>query len=429
MRIPFAIVLLASGIFSLTEAAAPVSETGRAAIAVHQHLNAEHTIFILPSRPFYRPEEIHVRVGESVRWVNSLLAETHSVREVGTGLFAIDIPPGASASYRFQRSGEYEYRCRFHAWMSGRIIVEPRRLAVETWSLDPRFTAGRLIASREGVVLLVGGGDLPPVARLGDGGAVLVGSLAKAVSSEMGPAATGGSLWFLGQRRGELVRFDLASAHTTSFILPRGGQLKLTALAAARGGTLWLHDAAAGRLGAWKPEMGGVEWAREVRLATPLAALAAGDDGVLWFLDVEGRAGSYDPAAKQLRTQTLAAGTKPSHLIVTADGSWIVDSGRGKVLHLDRNLRPVELSLPTAGSRPAALAANLAGGVWLGAAGGQVGRVCGGEIEEYQLVPNIGYLVDIAMDREQALWLVDPLQRRLARVGPSVIREAQGGQG
>ena len=303
--LPLVLAVLARG---ATAQATP--DQAPKAVAVHQQLAAEHTVFVYPSPPYYRPREIHLRVGESVRWVNSLLAERHSVREVGGGLFAMDIPPGESMSYRFERPGEYEYRCRFHAWMRGRVIVEPRRLSAQVWDLDGDVSGARLVRSPDGGPLLVGGGDRPRVGRLDSGGLVPVGRVGAVVEPGAAPAADGDSLWFLGRGPGELVRFDVASGRSETLVPAGGDRLGLTAVAAGGAGTLWLHDGRSGRLGAWHPAAGQpagagrVRWAPEVDLPGPLRGLSVDGRGVVWFVDAAERVGFYDPRAARMGSVT-----------------------------------------------------------------------------------------------------------------------------
>jgi len=362
-----------------------------------------------------------------VRWVNSLLAERHSVREVGGGLFAMDIPPGESMSYRFDRPGEYEYRCRFHAWMRGRVIVEPRRLVAQVWNLDGDFSGARLVLSADGAPLLVGDGDRPHVGRLDSGGLVPAGRVGATVEPGAAPAADGDSLWFLGQSPGELVRFDLGSARSETLLPAAGDRLEITAVAAGGAGTLWIHDGPTGGLGAWHPagQSAGasrVRWAPEVDLPGPLRGLSVDGRGVVWFVDAAERVGYYDPKTARLESRALPSGARATEVVATATGVWIVDSGRGKVLRVGTDLEPVELSAPTAGSPPVALAAGQGGEVWLvEAAGGRVGRVTDGEIEEYQVRPDPGRPSGAVVDADRSLWLVDPSRSRLARVAPAAL--------
>src|SRR5712692_3627351 len=90
--------------------------------------------------PFYAPEKVAIKVGESVQWVND--GETvHSVSTAAAnaqnrkdtsmpkGAVAFDsgfIPPGGDYSYTFTVPGTYRYFCLPHekAGMVGVIVVK-----------------------------------------------------------------------------------------------------------------------------------------------------------------------------------------------------------------------------------------------------------------------------------------------------------------
>ncbi len=90
--------------------------------------------------PFYAPEKVSIKVGESVQWVND--GETvHSVSTAAAnaqnrkdtsmpkGAVAFDsgfIPPGGDYSYTFTVPGTYRYFCLPHekAGMVGVIVVK-----------------------------------------------------------------------------------------------------------------------------------------------------------------------------------------------------------------------------------------------------------------------------------------------------------------
>ena len=92
------------------------------------------------SQPFYTPEKVAIKVGETVQWVNS--GQTvHSVStssanaqnpkdtSMPKGATAFDsgfIPPGGNYSYTFTVPGTYRYFCLPHekAGMVGVIVVK-----------------------------------------------------------------------------------------------------------------------------------------------------------------------------------------------------------------------------------------------------------------------------------------------------------------
>lgn len=100
----------------------------------HQQATAGHTVEIkssglpLPMLASFDPQEIHMQLGESIRWVNQdahFHTASHAANESGfhTGSLA---PGAASLDYRFLVPGTYEVECRMHPQtMRATLIVAP----------------------------------------------------------------------------------------------------------------------------------------------------------------------------------------------------------------------------------------------------------------------------------------------------------------
>ena len=69
----------------------------------------------------YSPFTMEVNVGDTVEWVNKDSA-AHTVT-MSTLNVDENLPQGATFTYTFTEKGTYEYRCRFHAGMKGKVIV------------------------------------------------------------------------------------------------------------------------------------------------------------------------------------------------------------------------------------------------------------------------------------------------------------------
>lgn len=87
-------------------------------------------------RHFFDPAELTIKVGETVRWVNSCEEDvpcTHSVQaspdKIPAGAEAFNsgllTEPGQTFEYTFTLPGEYEYVSFPHEGMKGKIIVQP----------------------------------------------------------------------------------------------------------------------------------------------------------------------------------------------------------------------------------------------------------------------------------------------------------------
>jgi plastocyanin len=69
----------------------------------------------------FKPVSVTIDAGESVRWDFDDGGIPHDVR--GDGLRSPNLKKG-SWSFRFTRSGTYQYSCTIHPFMKGTVIVE-----------------------------------------------------------------------------------------------------------------------------------------------------------------------------------------------------------------------------------------------------------------------------------------------------------------
>lgn len=72
----------------------------------------------------YSPQQVTVKVGARVTWVNKT-AEPHTVTDERGKIFDVTADPGRSVTLQFMRAGRYPYFCRFHPYMHGVIVVTP----------------------------------------------------------------------------------------------------------------------------------------------------------------------------------------------------------------------------------------------------------------------------------------------------------------
>jgi plastocyanin len=81
------------------------------------------TLQVTIDKLVYSPAEVRAKVGDTVVWVNKdFVAHTTTVR----GGWDVSIEAGKSASLNLKRAGTFDYYCRFHPNMSGRIEVGKR---------------------------------------------------------------------------------------------------------------------------------------------------------------------------------------------------------------------------------------------------------------------------------------------------------------
>jgi YVTN family beta-propeller protein len=76
----------------------------------------------------FTPSLLQVSAGETVTWFNDDGAP-HTVA-VKNGSASDTVMPGSSYSANFDRSGDYDYLCSIHPYMSGKILVTERQAAL-----------------------------------------------------------------------------------------------------------------------------------------------------------------------------------------------------------------------------------------------------------------------------------------------------------
>lgn len=110
------------------------SQAGKADPAVVVRMTDRHT---------FEPEEVRIRAGETVRWINSSALEHTVTADPMLAMIAGDVhlpqgaepfhsgrlPPRSEYEHTFQTPGEYQYVCVPHEVvpMIGRVVVEKRQ--------------------------------------------------------------------------------------------------------------------------------------------------------------------------------------------------------------------------------------------------------------------------------------------------------------
>jgi plastocyanin len=80
------------------------------------------TIQVTIDQIAYAPVEIQARVGDTIEWINKdIVAHTATVR----GDWDVMVLPNKSARLVVKKAGTFDYFCRFHPNMKGRMTVAP----------------------------------------------------------------------------------------------------------------------------------------------------------------------------------------------------------------------------------------------------------------------------------------------------------------
>jgi len=103
----------------LSPAVRPAETNGVYIIETPKSTDKEHN--------FFKPDNIIIKKGSTVRWVNNDI-NGHifaSMPFIGDGgIFSPTVNPGESWEHKFEKPGEYYYLCFIHQSMIGKITVE-----------------------------------------------------------------------------------------------------------------------------------------------------------------------------------------------------------------------------------------------------------------------------------------------------------------
>lgn len=71
----------------------------------------------------YSPAEVDANVGDTIVWVNK---DTVDHTATAKGGWDVSMKPGKSARAVLKKAGTFNYHCRFHPNMTGKITVQPK---------------------------------------------------------------------------------------------------------------------------------------------------------------------------------------------------------------------------------------------------------------------------------------------------------------
>lgn len=411
---------IAAAVIAAAACFAPRPVTSAESVAVREAQIARvHGVAVTNAPPYYSPAELSIRAGETVRWTNQQLSDTHSAIETSRAAFALEIPPGESASYRFERPGEYLFRCRYHPWMGGKVTVRAADLRLSLTTLPPALAGGRLVSAADGRYLwLVGLGDHPAVARIEEGSPGPVAHLEAGAAVRPGSACVGasGELWLLADPPTQLVR--VAPDGRIDRLAVPAAIGSPTAIAASRDGPLWLFDGAGRRVVRLSAGGDEVAWSGEVLPGGDDAMRAEVDpEGALWLF-APGWVGRVDPQGGETTVRELPP--ESGALGVAGGRAWVRTAGGVRLLAVAPDGDLQSYSLPP-GGEVVALSATPGGAVWLARADGSLGRLAGDRLETFELTPALTSLDGVLVDASSTLWLTSSAGATIASVPGSRI--------
>jgi plastocyanin len=86
---------------------------------------AGQTVEVTVKDYLFLPQEIRIKAGDTVKWINREKRTSHSVLFLSEGGFESErFFPDESWKRTFEKPGTYKYRCGPHEEMKGIIVVE-----------------------------------------------------------------------------------------------------------------------------------------------------------------------------------------------------------------------------------------------------------------------------------------------------------------
>ena len=86
---------------------------------------AQQTVEVTVKDYRFSPQELRIKTGDTVKWVNAEKRTSHSVLFLGEAGFESErFFPEESWQRSFDKPGTYNYRCGPHEEMRGSIVVE-----------------------------------------------------------------------------------------------------------------------------------------------------------------------------------------------------------------------------------------------------------------------------------------------------------------
>lgn len=81
------------------------------------------TIQVIVDKLVFSPAEVKAKVGDTIEWINKdMLAHTATAVD---GAWNVMIAPKKNAALVLTKAGPFDYFCKFHPNMKGRVVVAP----------------------------------------------------------------------------------------------------------------------------------------------------------------------------------------------------------------------------------------------------------------------------------------------------------------
>lgn len=327
--------------------------------------------------PYYSPNHLVVEAGTTVVWRNADSSNMHSVNAFN-GAFRSPEITDKEWSFQFRQPGTYEYACRFHPWMRGRVVVQDRRLeGFSVHELPEEWGAAELLGvdGQSNAWFALGQGNPAAPGRLEHAERVVrIDGQGRQTDFQL-PALSGrpprmavssrGDVWFLERTAQSLCRLDSSSGRIAKYPIFAAPGMSVAGIGIDAQGRIWLSLPEENQLAAFDT---GSMTVHRYDLPEPDSfpgLLVPASGGRVYFAARGGsRLGAFGPSEGEYKEYALSGESRITGLAADQEGTvWYADY-RGNQIGRLREDWITEYTLPTPFSGPFDLAAG-GGAVWV----------------------------------------------------------------
>ena len=408
---PFLSLFISGGLVSLLYLVSP-QITAQLPVTVSEDAAAGHvhTIRMSNTEPSYAPGDLTIEVGDTVKWLNAEKSDTHSIHERTGAMISPDVAAGKQWCYRFMTEGEYNYTCRFHPWMKGKITVKVKDLSIREVELPRTLASKPTSIDRIGEELWVrAGNSFSRLSKIDE-----VTSLPPRMKLTPVTMTAADTLCLFSEQTGRLYLYNLRNRDLRPISTQRFN-FKPETHAITGSGELVVFDNTARGFVSINLQSGHSSLIKQVTLTGSPVNLIADGRGTLWFIEQSRTVvGSFDAGSMEVKEYPLPSGANLTDIAASNhDQVYLTDAGRNKLIRVENGWLN-EYTIPTSFSSPQGLSVGRDGRVWFTEAlANKLGFLQDGRFQEYA-VPAGSEPASPRIDSQGNLWFIG---RRSGKLG------------
>lgn len=279
--------------------------------------------------PFYSPKELKISVGDMVIWKNQENSDTHTAVSLQGTFSSIDIPASREWGFRFLAEGEFSYGCRYHPWMTGKIIVSRKAVQLSAIDFFDDFAPTDFRVGQRGTLWVLGSQNQTPYVYRRDAGETQWRqvSVPMAESPLRGFWANDAEAWLLiGDQN--LLHFPKQANKWDKYELPPLGNKMVVPV---EDFMIWLVDPNGHEVSRWSAENGKLETSSLQIENGEVRAIAACDKEKIWLLNSGNVVFCFNANTSKTDRIDLPRGANVSLMTAISEALWYVDAGRNKI--------------------------------------------------------------------------------------------------